>query len=365
MREIRLRMRARRGLVFMAKRGTGEVAGKLLGALTGKMGEKPTVQDIALAAGVNWETTRKYLGMFCRLGIVLEMKGDDGKIYYEKVGAGERGTLFGIPLSSEQKVTILRIYSTIQKVWAETPGIAISKTRLQKVAVEVVEARYGGIPRGWYLYGELLPLALYSDAAPILEAEEDVAAVRKALAEYSGCESTREIMAHQYKLKGKRLYIAKERLDGLLLNLADRESRMEIYRFLNEFAACVEKGESNERTKAIVEEFAGSALSIFRNCDDKRIEEAQMALLDSFGSVWGLVAACEYYESMMEFYDTEILDYYMCGFISDKERLALESLESLDGFVPAAAIPDNEQMRKLKALQGKGKALTQVERKEN
>ena len=177
MREIRLWMCARRGLDFMAKRGTGEVAGKVLETLSAKMGEKPTVQDIALASGVNWETTRKYLEMFCRLGIALEIKSDDGKAYYGKVGAWERDTLFGIPLSTEQKGIVLRIYSTIQKLWAETASSQISRTRLQKVAVEVVEARYGNIPRGWYLYGELLPLTSYFDAMPILEAADDLSLI--------------------------------------------------------------------------------------------------------------------------------------------------------------------------------------------
>lgn len=346
----------------MARRGTGEVAEKLLKILSDQPETKGglSIRDISNGSGVNWETTKRYIEMFCKLNVVIELK-DGEKVLYRKVGQDEKDTLFGIPLSQENRTTIQKIYSTIRLLWKEKHDSQIYKTRLQKVAVEVVETRFKEIPRGWYLYGELLPLTIDSNEVTPFDHDEDIEAVRKALEMYSSCENTHEIRLHQYQSKGKKLYIKKEELATLLSNSLNRD--LKLFQIINEFAISVEKTENNEKTKAITEAFTTSLLSICRNSDEKDLHLAKPAINDVFNRVWELIATCEYHESMKQFYDAELLNYYMSSDILDKEELALESLESLEQFEPKVYIPDNEQTRKLKALQGTGKDLSQEEKK--
>ncbi|MBI5222816.1 hypothetical protein HY990_00175 [Candidatus Micrarchaeota archaeon] len=346
----------------MARRGTGEVAEKLLSILSNQSETRGgfSVQDIATKSEINWETTKRYLEMFCKLNVIIELKDGD-KVLYQKVGQDEKDTLFGIPLSQNNRITIQKIYATIRLLWKEKHDIPIYKTLLQKVAVDVVETRFPQIPSGWYLYGKLLPLASDSEDGTPFDNDEDIEATRKALETYSSCTNTHEIRLLQYRRKEQNLYIVKEQLATLLSGSLTKD--ITLFQSINEFAMQVEKTENNEKTKAIAEAFAASILSICRNSDEKQLFSARPAIIDVFNRVWELIATCEYHESMKQFYDEEILDYYMSSDIVDKEELSLEALESLEPFEPKLNLKDNEQMRKLKALQGAGKDLSPEEKK--
>lgn len=346
----------------MARRGTGEVAEKLLTVLSNQPETKGglSIQEISTKSGINWETTKRYLDMFYKLNIIIELKESD-KILYRKVGQDEKDTLFGIPLNQNNRVIIQRIYSTIRLLWSETHKSQIYKTRLQKVAVDVVEKYYPQIPRGWYLYGELLPLAPDTGGEGPFDQAEEIARIREVFDEYTPFNNTHEIRMYQYERKEKKLYIVKEKLATLLSGSFTRD--LALFQTINEFAANVENSDSNEKTKAIAESFTASLLSIIRNADMEHLEKAKPTIIDVFNRVWELIATCEYHESMKKYYDAELLDYYMSNDILDKEELSLEALESLEQFEPKIIIPDNEQTRKLKALRGSAKEISPEEKK--
>jgi len=125
------------------------------------------------------------------------------------IGKVEQDTLFSIPISDEQRKTIERTYRTIKDMCSESKK-PLSKTLVQKIAVDYVEQRYPNeIPRGWYLYGEMLLLPFDPERAyPEKLDVSETALIKQICDEYFRCcETSHKIRKHQYEKKGKKLYI--------------------------------------------------------------------------------------------------------------------------------------------------------------
>ena len=103
-------------MVKRDKRGSGEVAEKILNVLS--TDKKYSIQEISKDSGVNWESTKRYVDVFVKTGLMKDFE-EDGKVVYQKIHSLDKGTLYGIPVSDEDKKTSERIYATIQKIWKE------------------------------------------------------------------------------------------------------------------------------------------------------------------------------------------------------------------------------------------------------
>lgn len=356
----------------MGKRGSGEVAEAILDTVSAHPNEYLSVQDISKAAGVSWESTKRYLELFTRLNILrgTQESGETGKTMYQKIHPLEPDTLFSIPLSEEHKITIRKIYATIQSLWGSISDRPLTKTLVQKIAVDVAGKQYPDIPRGWYLYGEvlLLPFELGQQYAPALESQEDVACVRTICLEYSACcNSSYQIRKHQYEKKNNALYLIKDTLYYWLAytDFSADLNKNKIRQALNQFAVSCKRKESNSAILAIVDDFCATTLSIFRNASDSLLDKARPLMLESFGAVWQLVATYELYDSLsaLKFYDKNLLADYLFEKIKAQQEVSIEALEGLHEINPKPEFPDDEITRKLRALMGSAKELSPEEKK--
>ena len=199
----------------MGKKSTVEVTEKILEAMSSNSEQGLVIQDISKKADVSWDCTKRHLESFVKSKIVREYK-KEGKPHYQMMcPIAKSDTLFSLPLSEEHRRTIKKIYATIKIVWKQITNKPLSKTLAQKIAVDVVEQKYKDIPRGWYLYGELLVLSFEAeeDYQETLTKKEEVDCVRAVCRDYLDyCDASYKIRRHQYEKKGNKLYLIKEDL---------------------------------------------------------------------------------------------------------------------------------------------------------
>lgn len=352
----------------MGRRSSSEVAEKILDVLSSNQGRNLSIQEISKEAGVTWDSTKRHIELFTRVGILRE-SSFDGKTVYQKIRPFEPDTLFSIPLSEEDKETIRKIYATINSVWKSINNKPMTKTLAQKIAVDVVEKKYNTIPRGWYLYGELLllPFELNKNYGNALSKKEDIDCVKEVCKEYlEYCDRSYKIRQHQYKKRNKQLYLIKDMLYFQLsfLDFKDISKKNQIRETINKFAVLCERKESNSTILAIVDDFCSGTLSIFRNADDIMIEKSRLAILESFNSVWHLIATYEFYDSLGRFYDKELLKDYFLEKIKALEDIAIESLEAIHEFESYVKIRDKETGIKLKTLMGSENELNREQKEQ-
>ena len=354
----------------MGRGSSRAVAEKIMGVLTDKP-KGMTVQDVSKETGVSWDSTKRHLELFTSIGVLRETV-QDGKSAYQKVRVFNADTLFSIPLREEHKIIIKKIYATIQSLWKTISSTALSKTLVQKIAVDVVEKQYPEIPRAWYLYGEilLLPFDMEQEYGLVLEKKEDINEVKSVCQEYAECcETSYQIRRHQYQKRHKELYLLK---DNLLYQLsyfdyADELNKHKIRQTINEFATHCERKERNAVILAIVDDLCSAILSVFRNADDSSIQNSKPAILEAFSFVWQLVATYEFYDSLSqgfsEVYDKELLWEYLSEKIQVLQQDSMEALENIQEFA-ATVNPLNQEVRtKLSQLMGSSRELTIEEKK--
>jgi hypothetical protein len=340
---------------------------KILDTLSTDPTKKWSIQDISKESEVNWESTKRHLDLLKKLNSIVEII-EEGKLYYQKIGRVESDTLFSIPISDESRKLIEAIYKTIKETCTEC-GIPLSKTLVQKIAVDFVDERYKEIPRGWYLYGEmlLLPFRPEKDYEDNKLNKEEKGRLKEICMDYKPYAlKSRMIRKRQYEKRDKKLYLTKEELSMALpySDLSDNYKKNNLRKLLNDFLTYCERREGNGMILAIVEDFCSQTLSLLRHGDDKKIKDAQPVLAATFTNVWNLVGTFELYDSLRtKFYDKELLDEYMGEKIRDLEDTSVESLDDLNEFKPELNLPEDELTKRLRELVGSGKELTPEEKK--
>jgi DNA-binding transcriptional ArsR family regulator len=346
------------------KRQSCDITEKILKSLSENPNQKKTIQDVSKESGVSWESTKRHLELLKKLNSVREIP-EEGKTYYQMIGKVEQDTLFSIPISDEHRKIIEKTYRTIKDLCSENKK-TLSKTLIQKIAVDYIETRYPDIPRGWYLYGEmlLLPFDPEKDYPERLDSSENVLVKRVCDEYFLCCETSHKIRKHQYEKKDKKLYITKERLYYKLAydDYADSYKKNKIRELLNEFIVHIDRTVENSMLMALVEDYCSQVLGLLRHGTAKQMMEARPAILDAFNAVWNLVATNEFYNSLVKYYDKELLKDYFNEKMRTLQQMAVESLEDLSDHKPAI-LPDDEITNKMRELMLSTKDLSPEERK--
>ena len=350
------------------KRQSCDITEKILKALSDALStdsnQKITIQDISKESGISWESTKRHLELLKKLNSVREFQ-EGGKIYYQMIGKVEQDTLFSIPISDEHRKIIEKTYRTIKDLCSEN-NKALSKTLVQKIAVDYIEKRHPDIARGWYLYGEmlLLPFDPEKDYPEKLDSSENVLIKRVCDEYFSCCETSHKIRKHQYEKKDKKLYITKERLYYALAydDYAEAYKKNKIRELLNEFIVYIDRTVENTMLMALVEDYCSQVLALLRHGTTKQMMEARPAILDAFNAIWNLVATNEFYNSLIRYYDKELLKDYFTEKTRTLQQMAVESLEDLSDHKPVI-LPDDDITNKLRELMLSTKDLSPEEKK--
>ncbi|MEK6959824.1 MAG: hypothetical protein AABX47_01505 [Nanoarchaeota archaeon] len=351
----------------MGKRAAGEVSQKILEVLSSHAGRSMSIQDIAKEAGVSYDSVKRHVEVFVKIDVLRRLE-ENGKVVYQKMRSYKSDTLFSIPLSAESKERIKKVYATVLKVWPSICDKPLSKTLMQKIAVDVIEELHPEVPRGWYLYGEILMLPFDSDQdyGPPIDETPKVGYIRGVCKEYCGCcDASYKIRRHQYEKKKKPLYLVKEDLSYYLtyFDYNDPKNKNKIREALNNFIFNLERKEFNSWIIALVDDFCSSVLQILRHGSVDEINQSKPIVIENFNNVWQLVATYELYDSLTRFFDKELLKDYFFERLNELKETCLESMDSLYEALPKYELPDDEIGRKLKVLQGSARELSPEEKK--
>lgn len=351
----------------MGKRGSGEVAQKILEVLSNHADKPLGIQDVSKESGVSYDCVKRHLELFSNLNVVREIE-DQGRRLYQKSGAYKSDTLFSIPLSAESKESIKKVYATVLKVWPSICDKPLSKTLMQKIAVDVTEKLHPEVPRGWYLYGEILMLPFDSDQdyGPPIDDTPKGGYIREICKEYCECcDASYKIRRHQYEKKNKSLYLVKEDISYYLtyFDYNDSKNKNKIREALNNFIFNLERKEFNSWIIALADDFCSGVLQILRHGSVDEINRSKPMVIENFNNVWQLVATYELYDSLTRFFDKELLKDYFFERLNELKETCLESMDSLYEIIPKYELPEDETGRKLKALQGSARELSPEEKK--
>lgn len=333
---------------MVEKSGKVEIAKKILAVMQSNFDNKLGIQDISKYSKINWDSTKRYLNLFIELGLVEEVKEGTKSVFILKSKQISNETLFSLPLKKEHISLIQKIYGTINLICSSKP----TKTFVQKVTVAFADRYATELPRGWYMFGEImvLPYDYDKDYAHYSTSETEYSDIEKLCKEYFG--STRNVRMKQYQNKDNKLYLLKEDLQKFLTYSIVTE-KQKVKELLNCLAILI--GKKDSKISSLVDEFCSRTLSIFRNNDNEGIICAQQTILDSFYSVWNLISVYEFYDSLKPFYPEELILIYLNDKIKLCKEEAIEAIDNLDEYMNIQDLPDDLITKNLSNLRGSGR----------
>jgi len=216
------------------KRNPEKIKEEILNEL--KKGPK-TISEISENMNSNWLTIEKFLNEL--------MRGKEEKIY-ELISAtkskvycsNEDLTFYCLPIKETIKDKTLTLLHTISTIWKENTGQEISRTKLQKIAVQLVEeGNIEEVPILNFHYGQTLALRYENNQTSHrsfnLNSKQKTILLQL-IKKYKNW-SAHKVQLEQYKKQGMEFYLEKETKTINSFNMADFEKLKESVLKLSSF----------------------------------------------------------------------------------------------------------------------------------
>jgi len=307
-----------------------EILGKILETL--KTGSYNILQ-ISKETGINWETVKNAVQTLEKINLVSKEKN---KYFLNKVLDFNENTLLGLPISKEQKNATLGLANRIIEKWNKKVSRPIKKTFLHKILIKVVkEANINNIPYGWYLFGACAVLRLDPD----LNTSSDIgnkydAQTTSIIEEYSKIPNTQELLKKHYVEEGNDVYLLRLKISNLLMNQFNTESITSLKINLNNFLFSFKKTEDNEDILEYVLGFVSIVLQLIKQLSINELEDIRSEINSTFIAIWEIAGTYNLYESLIKFYDKQILKKYYTIRVDNLKLVAEEYLLALKDNIP-------------------------------
>jgi len=327
-----------------------------------EMGSR-SIQEIAGLAKTNWATAQRQLELLKSMELVSEKEENGKRLFSRTVGSRKTNTLFGIPISKEDENTINYIYMQARKIWRERNNSPLSKTHAQKILANVNIKCSLNLPLGWYLYGEVCvkpydPSEEYGYEAP-QHAAKLRGAVETSIDGFRGQQKVWQLERDYYRKRGKELYILKNELAWLLYK---NFSKDKLENFCNGLLRLLVNVRKEEDTQGAVQALTELIALSFTALNAKKFsldEKFVASLADTFREVWKHIALFEFCASLAETkkFDEEQLWTRFTLSSLDQSWIVQQQLAELTALINSpVSEPQNEEEKKLKALQGSVKS---------
>ncbi|PIN87851.1 hypothetical protein COV12_01720 [Candidatus Woesearchaeota archaeon CG10_big_fil_rev_8_21_14_0_10_32_24] len=319
--------------------------------------EEKTILQIAksFSPQLNWETSKNAVTMLQEVGIV-STKEQNGKTYYyvdeSNIIDLDKDTLLGIHVTKEERLATLQLSQRIDLRW-DLPR-KLLKTFRNKIMIKVIkEAKIKNIPYGWYLFGECL--LLQSDDLTGIKniGSKYDKEIDSAIKYYSGCFTTNELMEKTYVDEHNETYLSRLKMIDFLLNKFTGDSINRLRLELRNLIFSFRKKEDNEDIIEFINGFAFCVFRMIKKMSLGELEEIRPLILETFTSMWEIIATYSLYESLAinGFYKkTDIKKYYSLRLESLKQ-VAEEYINNLKDHYPTLEIPDNDPILRFKSRQ--------------
>ncbi|MEK6855944.1 MAG: winged helix-turn-helix domain-containing protein [Nanoarchaeota archaeon] len=191
------------------------------------------INEIAERISSNWPTTNSYLDKLKEEGAVNEILITDKMKVYRRT---DDPVYYSIPFNREIRTKTLFILREIDKAWKKERGVDLSKTALQKLAVDVIKHCNLNLPVLSFHYGLTTCASFDSSNQSILSLieepenkEEIIICIKEVInnKEHTGIAyKERDYQYRKYKMP---FYLAKEELTKLFLfHEKDKETNKEM-----------------------------------------------------------------------------------------------------------------------------------------
>jgi len=322
----------------MVKKTKEELVEQILKALDNK---KNTVNEIANHINSNWSTVKETLEFLEKYALVSHYTENNNKIYVRKLDArkisevnGE--TLFKLPITKKQKNMAHCLFGVIQEEYKKYSENKPAKILTQKVVEDLEESYKIDVPGGWYLYG-LTTIVAYNPNVnypiiPNIVSTDLRKKVSSLTAEYSKFKTSDDIMFHQYKKHGNKLYLAKWNLCKISsdkINFKHTETKQALQKYLSDFLLYLPQGQYAQELEEIVNKYVITMNKLLLGRDDLNLIKPKLSI--SFNAVWKYVASVNLYNNLLKFYNPATL-----GQVEDKiyitKQDAIEEINSISEY---------------------------------
>lgn len=322
----------------MGKKTKEELIEEILSALNKK---KNTINEIANHIGSNWTTVRETLDLLEKYGLVGYRTEKNVKTYFRKKGREEtenedHESYFNLPLTEKQKEIAHSLLGTVQQEYKRRKGKNPGKIVMQKIAEDVNIKSDLDLPSGWYLFG-ITSVVCYDPSKEYPENTELIGGkikkeVSSVVDEYLRLKTIEDVMIHQYRKHGKKLYIAKlslSKLGHMGVNLQDRETKQAVQEYLSDFLLYLPKGKYSEEVQDVVNRYVLTMNKLLLGKEN--LNKIKQYLCVAFNAVWEYVAAFHFYNDLLEYYDpAELLP--VKEKMSNAKRDAIEQIEFISEY---------------------------------
>jgi len=191
-----------------------------------------SISEIANKIKSNWPTTNKYLEELKGDGKVNEILSTDKMKVYRRT---DDPVYYSLPFSKDIRIKTLYILREIQKKWKEERGDDLSKTALQKIAVDVIKECDLDLPILEFHYGMTTCASFDPNNQEInrfIQEPKDKVIILKCIGNVVADKKNHTGIAYkerlsQYKRYKMPFYLAKEELTKLFILNSNKKSNKE------------------------------------------------------------------------------------------------------------------------------------------
>ncbi|MCX6818262.1 MAG: winged helix-turn-helix domain-containing protein [Candidatus Aenigmarchaeota archaeon] len=318
-----------------AKKTSREVVQSVIESL--KKGPK-SIYEVAGETGTTWDSVRKYLEMLEESGIAVERAEGNKRVFTLKscTSSPEKnsGTLFGIPIKSEQDNLVNFLFMKIRETWKEKTTYYPNKTQVQKLLVDIVQECNLDVPLVWYRFGELC-LKLYDPTKDYsytsVKNESEINECINRIVEKEKDHNSVYMRKGQYIKSKNLLYLRQfefEKNFGII-ELND-ENKLKIRDILMEIGFNFKLNEETENAAKILNDFISTTIYMLKTMKSDEINELRTEILDTMRIVWDMITTYNLFESLLKIgYDKNTLKSYLDIYFIINERLAIEYVSYL------------------------------------
>lgn len=332
-----------------------------------------TVNEIAVNINSNWDTVNKSLELLESLNLV-EWEGEENKrIFKANIDNPtlRKDTLFGIPIIREKDENLCKmLFMKIREKWFTKNKFYPNRTLMQKMVVRIADELHLPIPRGWYIFGKMAVLQYDSEVnyqyepVPIPELDNKMDAIAEHFSKFNAFDAQLE----QYKHDKKMLYLAKLRIqESLSKYVFDKDTIKNLSNLLYIFAREFPSNEDNGIITETVNSFVSIVNQLFIQNSKEELNKMRQFLVDSFASVWELMAIYNLFDSLVAGnfgYERRSLKKYFDKRLDTLLAISLDYIAELDSRIAKPRISKEEDnLLKFKGIIYKPKKLSEEERK--
>lgn len=186
------------------------------------------INEIAEKIGSNWPTTNSYLEKLKEENAVNEILITDKMKVFRRT---DDPVYFSIPFNKETRMKTLFILKEVEQRWKKETGTELSKTALQKIAVDVIKSCNLDLPILNFHYGMTTCASFDSNNQSILSLIEEpqnkneiLNCIKKVFEDKEHTGIAYQEREYQYRKYNMPFYSSKEKLTKLFLSCSKNKS---------------------------------------------------------------------------------------------------------------------------------------------